>query len=123
MPPELPPTPERQPEKSLEELSRELAAKLLEGDFSELVLSDEEMEALTNWQTTAEKEAEKENTSVANIEVMVRRAEIFIEAGRYTFAQYDLEDALLAAENDLSVPPELIGKIKSLQQGIATPKA
>jgi len=115
---EFPSIPDSRPEKSQEELYNELEAALLVGDSSELSLSEQEYRALIVWQKAAEAEADKTNTSEANIEVIVRRIELFLKTGRFTFAEYDLGDALLATENDLSLSPEIRERITALQKQV-----
>ena len=76
------------------------------------------MEALTAWQEAKEKEADKKNTSLANTELIVARAELFRDSGRYEFALEDIEDALLAAENDASFSEQRLQELKALEQEI-----
>ncbi len=102
-------------EKSFEVLRQELVEALLRDNEHDLRVNEESLRALLAWQKAAEKIADAANTSLANIEVMIQRAEIFIEAKRMIFAGHDLADAQVAAENDDSIGEEVLERIKNLQ--------
>jgi hypothetical protein len=112
-------SPETQSEKiPIEVLWQKAREAIASGKNEGDTLAQSAMEALIAWQRAAEKEADVQNTSAANIEVMVTRAQLFIEALRPDLADLDLEDAIEAAENDSSFPEERLREIREMKRNI-----
>lgn len=83
------------------------------GEFRE-----ETKAAVAAWQKVVEQMVKIQNDSLGNIETVVRRAELFLETGRYQDAWDDISDAKIAAVYDNSLPVWFVRKIESLEREI-----
>jgi hypothetical protein len=103
--------------KSVSELLVEAEDALISDKDSELRLGVEAFEALLTWQKAAEAEAERTKVSGA-LDVILTRAELFLRVGRISFAQYDLSDAELLANNDPAISDASRARLASLKTQI-----
>lgn len=104
----------RESKKNLEALYRLARMALTEDDNQAEALSEKSKEALLAWLDAAQAEAKKVNTPQANVEVVIRKAELFMAVGRYEAAWPDVSYALAIVRRDKSISQTTYDRLQEI---------